>query len=103
MLPAWAGYAVGLRRLITAVAVWRSLSEFVKCLKFRFTRWYNRRNGRKGVLWESRFTSVIVQSSEYSSCTVSALASAVEEEERALRTMAAYIDLNPVRAGMVSD
>ena len=27
----------------------------------------------------------------------------MEEEERALRTMAAYIDLNPVRAGMVSD
>ena len=80
-----------------------SLSEFVRCLKFRFTRWYNRRNDRKGVLWESRFTSVIVQSSEYSSCTVSAGASAVEEEERALRTMAAYIDLNPVRAGMVSD
>ena len=63
-----------------------SLSEFVKRLKFRFTRWYNRKNGRKGVLWESRNTSVIV-----------------EEEERALRTMEAYIDLNPVRAGMVSD
>jgi len=63
-----------------------SLSEFVKCLKFRFTRWYNRKHGRKGVLWESRFTSVIV-----------------EEEERALRTMAAYIDLNPVRAGLVAD
>ena len=77
-----------------AVEQWRqkqvarmySLSEFVKCVKFRFTRWYNRRVGRKGGLWESRFTSVIV-----------------EEEERALRTMAAYIDLNPVRAGMVSD
>ena len=27
----------------------------------------------------------------------------VEEEERALRTMAAYTDLNPVRAEMVSD
>ena len=27
----------------------------------------------------------------------------VEEAERALRTMAAYIDLNPVRAGMVTD
>ena len=27
----------------------------------------------------------------------------VEEEERALRTIAAYIDLNPVRAGVVSD
>jgi hypothetical protein len=26
-----------------------------------------------------------------------------EKEQRALRTMAAYIDLNPVRAGMVSD
>ena len=27
----------------------------------------------------------------------------VEEEERALRTMAAYIDFNPVRAGIVPD
>ena len=27
----------------------------------------------------------------------------MEEEERALRTMAAYIDVNPVRAGMVED
>ena len=27
----------------------------------------------------------------------------MEEEERALRTVAAYIDLNPVRAGMVED
>jgi REP element-mobilizing transposase RayT len=80
-----------------------SLSEFVKCVKMRFTRWYNRKTGRKGPLWESRFTSVIVQSSEYSSWNVPAPASAVEEEERALRTMAAYIDLNPVRAGMVSD
>jgi REP element-mobilizing transposase RayT len=79
---------------VVAIEEWRqrqvarmfSLSEFVKCLKFRFTRWYNRKNGRKGVLWESRFTSVMV-----------------EEEERALRTMAAYIDLNPVRAGMVGD
>ena len=63
-----------------------SLSEFMKCIKLRFTRWFNRRAGRKGTLWESRFTSVIV-----------------EDDERALRTMAAYIDLNPVRAGIVSD
>ena len=63
-----------------------SLSEFGKCVKFRFTRWYNRKTGRKGGVWESRFSSTIV-----------------EEEERALRTMAAYIDLNPVRAGMVAD
>ena len=77
-----------------AIEAWRqkqvarmfSLSEFVGCLKQRFTRWYNRKAGRKGTLWESRYTSVIV-----------------EGEERALRTMAAYIDLNPVRAGMVAD
>ena len=63
-----------------------SLSEFIKAIQLRFSRWYNRRTGRKGALWEGRYTSVIV-----------------EEEKRALRTMAAYIDLNPVRAGMVAD
>ena len=63
-----------------------SLSEFMKALKQRFTQWYNGRNGRKGTLWESRYRSTIVQ-----------------DEGSALRTMAAYIDLNPVRAGIVSD
>ena len=63
-----------------------SLSEFVRCVKLRFTRWHNRKHGRRGTIWEERFGSVVV-----------------EEEERALRTMAAYIDLNPVRAGMVED
>jgi REP element-mobilizing transposase RayT len=63
-----------------------SLSEFMKAIQLRFSRWYNRRTGRMGTLWEGRYISVIV-----------------EEEERALRTMAAYIDLNPVRAGMVAD
>jgi REP element-mobilizing transposase RayT len=63
-----------------------SLSEFMKAVQLRFSRWYNHRAGRKGTLWEGRYTSVIV-----------------EDEERALRTMAAYIDLNPVRAGIVAD
>jgi len=63
-----------------------SLSEFMKAVQLRFSRWFNSRNGRRGTLWESRFTSVIVA-----------------EEERALRTIAAYIDLNPMRAGMVAD
>ena len=63
-----------------------SLSEFVRCVKLRFTRWHNRKHGRRGTIWEEKFGSVVV-----------------EEEERALRTMAAYIDLNPVRAGMVPD
>ena len=62
-----------------------NLSEFMKTVLQRMTQWYNRQNRRTGTLWESRFTSVIVESGI------------------AARTMAAYIDLNPVRAGMVSD
>jgi putative transposase len=62
------------------------LSEFVKTLKQRFTQSYNRRHGRKGTLWEERFKSLLVGGSE-----------------AALSAVAAYIDLNAVRAGIVSD
>jgi REP element-mobilizing transposase RayT len=61
------------------------LSEFMKSLLERFTKWFNHTHSRSGTLWEDRFKSVIVESGT------------------AARTMAAYIDLNPVRAGMVSD
>ena len=61
------------------------LSDFMKTLLQRFTRWFNRTHERTGTLWENRFKSVIVESGT------------------AARTMAAYIDLNPVRAGMVED
>ena len=57
----------------------------MKTLKQRFTTWYNKRNGRRGTLWEARYKSVLV------------------EDGHAARVVAAYIDLNPVRAGMVSD
>ena len=60
-----------------------NLSEFMKTLLQRFTRWHNRKHERRGNLWEETFKSVIV------------------EDGLAARTMAAYIDLNPVRAGMV--
>ena len=62
-----------------------NLSEFMKGLLIRFTRWFNRMHSRSGTLWEERFKSVIVESGV------------------AARTIAAYIDLNPVRAGMVKD
>lgn len=62
-----------------------SLSEYMKTLLQRFTQWFNRVRERKGTLWEQRYKSVIVESGT------------------AARTMAAYIDLNPVRAGIVSD
>ena len=60
------------------------LSKFMKGLKQRFTQWYNGAHGRRGTLWEGRFKSVLVQ------------------DGYAARVMSAYIDLNPVRAGMVS-
>ena len=58
----------------------------LKELKQRFSRWHNRRVGRKGPVWEDRHKSV-----------------QVEDSETALRTIAAYIDLNPVCAGLVTD
>lgn len=62
------------------------LSVFLKELKWRFSRWYNACNDRVGTLWEDRFHSMLV-----------------EGDEHALMTIAAYIDLNPVRAGISAD
>ncbi|MGE3311874.1 MAG: transposase [Limisphaerales bacterium] len=62
------------------------VSAFMKLVKQRFTQWYNGRVGRKGTLWEDRFRSVLVDGAG-----------------DALATMAAYIDLNPIRARMVKD
>ena len=61
------------------------LSTFVKELKERFSRWFNKHHGRRGTLWMDRFKSILVEDGE------------------ALQTMALYIDLNPVRAGLVED
>jgi len=60
------------------------VSMFMKEVKQKFTQWYNRRNNRKGTLWEERFKSVLVEGSQAT-----------------LMVMAAYIDLNPIRAGIV--
>jgi REP element-mobilizing transposase RayT len=61
------------------------LSEFMNGVLKRFTRWFNRQHTRTGTLWEERFKSVIV------------------ENGIPARTVAAYIDLNPVRAGLAAD
>ncbi|NCD34380.1 MAG: transposase [Spartobacteria bacterium] len=61
------------------------ISEFMKTLKHRFSFWYNRIHDRKGTLWSERFKSVLV------------------EGGNALRTVAAYIEMNAVRAGVVAD
>ena len=59
------------------------LSRYVQEIKQRFSRWYNKRKGRKGYFWGDRFKSVIIETGE------------------ALLNCLAYIDLNPVRAGLV--
>jgi REP element-mobilizing transposase RayT len=42
----------------TLRAKWASLSEYVKEIKQIFSRWYNKRHGRKGFFWGERFKSV---------------------------------------------
>jgi len=58
----------------------------MKEFKQRFSRWFNRQSDRFGTLWAERFSSTLV-----------------EDSPQALQTVASYIDLNPVRAGLVSD
>jgi len=62
------------------------VSEFMKTLKQCFTQWYNKKNNRIGTVWSDRFKSVLV-----------------EPGSEAMSYMAAYIDLNPVRADLVDD
>jgi REP element-mobilizing transposase RayT len=69
------------------IPYWReklaSLSEFMREIKVGFTRYYNRRHNRRGYFWGDRFKSVIVENGE------------------TLINCLAYIDLNPLRAGLV--
>ena len=57
-----------------------SLEHYVKEIKERFSRWFNKKHSRRGTLWMDRYKSVLV------------------EAGKDIRTIAAYIDLNPVKA-----
>jgi len=61
------------------------LSECMKGIKQGFTQWFNSTHDRVGTLWEGRFKSLLA------------------EDGHAAQVLAAYIDLNPVRAGIVQD
>ena len=61
-----------------------SLSEFMREIKVGFARFYNRRHNRRGYFWGDRFKSVIVENGE------------------TLINCLAYIDLNPLRAGLIN-
>ncbi len=60
-----------------------SISRFVQELKQTFSRWYNKKHKRKGTLWGERFKGIIVERGEFQ------------------LICSTYIDLNPVRAGIV--
>jgi putative transposase len=67
-------------------ALMGDVSQFMKLVKQRFSRWYNDTHDRFGTLWSERFKSTLL-----------------EPKDSVLQKMAAYIDLNSVRAGIVSD
>ncbi len=61
------------------------ISEFMRSFQQRFTCWFNKNNNRQGPLWKSRFWSCIL------------------EGPVALWECVKYVELNPVRAGLVDD
>lgn len=62
---------------------WEKLSEFMKEIKQTFSRYYNKRYKRRGFFWSDRFKSVLVENGE------------------TLINCLAYVDLNPIRAGLI--
>jgi putative transposase len=60
------------------------ISRFMQALGRRYVRWFNDRHQRTGTLWEGRFRSTVVAADRY------------------LLACMRYIELNPVRAGLVA-
>lgn len=63
-----------------------NLSVFVKEMKHRFCIWYNKNNENHGTIWCEKFKSTLI-----------------EDIPGAVRLVAAYIDLNAVRANICDD
>lgn len=60
------------------------LPQMMQSIGRSYVRYFNGRHGRTGTLWEGRYRSTVIQS------------------ERYLLACMAYIDLNPVRAGLAA-
>lgn len=60
------------------------LPKMMQAVGRTYVRYFNRVQQRTGTLWEGRYKSTVIQTDRY------------------LMTCMAYIDLNPVRAGLVS-
>jgi putative transposase len=63
----------------------QALPRMMQALGRRYVRHFNLRHGRTGTLWEGRYRSSLIQT------------------EHHLLACMAYMDLNPVRAGLVAD
>jgi REP-associated tyrosine transposase len=63
----------------------QAIPQMMQAVGRRYVRYFNQRQGRTGTLWEGRYKSTLV------------------EAERYLLACMVYIDLNPVRAGLVAD
>lgn len=61
------------------------LPQMMQAVGRRYVRHFNDKEGRSGTLWEGRYRSTLI------------------ETERYLLACMVYIDLNPVRAGMVAE
>jgi len=61
------------------------IPQMMQAVGRRYVRYFNQRQSRTGTLWEGRYKSTLIQA------------------ERHLMACMAYIDLNPVRAGIAED
>ena len=61
------------------------LSQIMQNLSFRYTRWINSQQSRRGHVFQGRYKAILVDADEY------------------LLQLIRYIHLNPVRAGLVKD
>ena len=62
-----------------------SIGKTLQSLGRRYVQYFNRRYGRTGTLWESRYRATVIDSESY------------------LLACSRYIELNPVRAAMVGE
>lgn len=70
--------------LVTPQTV-EGVPKMMQAVGRRYVRYFNDRHGRTGTLWEGRYKSTLIQSDRY------------------LLACMAYMDLNPVRAGIVTE
>jgi putative transposase len=71
--------------LLATPGTQEAIPQMMQAVGRRYVRYFNQRQARTGTLWEGRYKSTLIQA------------------ERYLLVCMAYIDLNPVRAGLVAE